>query len=91
MNKFNIRNIEFSTESEENGSISFLDVKISRQDGKFVTSVYRKPTLSGVYTHFDSFIQDKYKFGMVYAIIYRCFRIFSSPQHRSSRLKGSIS
>ena len=40
--------------------MSLLDVEISQVNDKFVTSVYRKPTFSGVYTHFDS-------------IIYRCF------------------
>ena len=35
--------------------MSFLDVQIIREDKTFTTSVYRKPTFSGVYTHFESF------------------------------------
>ena len=35
--------------------MSFLDVNIIREQGKFTTSVYRKPTVSRIYTHFDSF------------------------------------
>ena len=29
-----------------------------RQLGRFVTTVYRKPTISGVYTHFESFFSN---------------------------------
>ena len=42
------------------------------------TSVYCKPTFSEVYTHFDSFLPSTYKFGNVYTLAYRCFRISSS-------------
>ena len=48
--------MSFSFEEEKNGKMSFLDVEISRENGKFVTTVYRKPTFSGVYTHFESFL-----------------------------------
>ena len=58
--------------------MSFLDVNVIREQGKFVTSVYRKPTFSGVYTHFDSFLPDTYKIGMIYTLANRCFRICSS-------------
>ena len=49
-------NMSFLFEEEKNGGMSFLDVKISREKGKFVTTVYPKPTFSGVYTHFESFL-----------------------------------
>ena len=48
-------NMSFSSEQEINDKLSFLDVEVSRQQGKFVTSVYRKSTFRVVYTHFDSF------------------------------------
>ena len=57
--------------------MSFLDLEVSREKGKFVTTVYRKPTFSGVYTHFESFLPTIYKFGMVYTLAYRCFKICS--------------
>ena len=34
----------------------FLDIQIIRQNKTSTTSVYRKPTFSRVYTHFDSFL-----------------------------------
>ena len=42
------KNIKFTSEIEENGSLSFLDITTSRENNKFVTPVYRKPTFSGV-------------------------------------------
>ena len=41
-------NMSFLFEQEINGKMSFLDVEVSQQQGKFVTTVYRKPTISGV-------------------------------------------
>ena len=70
-------NMSCSFEQEKNGKLSFLDIEISREKGKFVTTVYRKPTFSGVYTHFESFLPTIYKFGMGYTLPYRCFKICS--------------
>ena len=39
------QNINFTVEKENVGSFSFLDVKICRKNGKFVTSVFRKLTV----------------------------------------------
>ena len=58
--------------------MSFLDVEISRENDKFTTSVYHKPTFSGVYTHFDSFVPMPFKFGMIFTIIHRCFQLCSN-------------
>ena len=48
----------FTIETEQENKISFLDVSVIRGQGEFITSVYRKPTFSGVYTHFGSFLPD---------------------------------
>ena len=68
--------MSFSFEQEKDGKLSFLD-EVSRQEGHFVTTVYRKTTFTGVYTHFESFLPTIYKFGMIYALVYRCFKICS--------------
>ena len=46
--------------------MSFLDVEISRENGKFVTTVYPKHTFSGVYSHFESFLPSTHKLGVLY-------------------------
>ena len=69
--------MSFSFEQKLHGKLSFLDVEVSRQQGKFVTTVYKKPNFSDVYTHFDSFLLTVYKVGMIYTLAYRCFKICS--------------
>ena len=71
-------NMSFTIETEQNNKISFLDVNVISEQGKFITSVYQKPTFSGVYTHFDSFLPDTWKIGMIYTLGNICFRICSS-------------
>ena len=44
-------NMSITIETEQNSKILFLDVNVIREQGKFITSVYQKPTFSGVYTH----------------------------------------
>ena len=70
-------NISFSHEVERDGKLSFLDANVFREERQFLTNVYRKPTFSGVYTHFESVLPTTYKFRMVYTFPYRCFRICS--------------
>ena len=71
-------NTKFTFEVEKTNNFSFLDVKICRANNRFTTSVFRKPTFSGVFTNFDSFIPISYKYGLVNTLIFRCFKICSS-------------
>ena len=71
------KNISFSFEIEKSGQLPFLDINIFRENGLFVTSVYRKETFSGVYANFTSFLPLDYKFGLVYTLLYRCFSLVS--------------
>ena len=41
-------NMPFTLETEQNNKISFLDVNVICEQGKFMTSVYRKPIFSSV-------------------------------------------
>ena len=71
-------NIKFTSEIEENNCMSFLDIKITRELNSFSTSVYRKPTFSGVFTNFDSFIPLSYKTGLIWSLLYRAFSLCST-------------
>ena len=70
-------NISFTIENEKDNRMTFLDVDIIREKDKFTTSVYRKPTFSGIYTHFDNFLPSSNKIGVLYTLLFRCFRICS--------------
>ena len=65
------KNINFSFETENEKQVSFLDVNVFRENGKFVTNVYRKQTFTGVYTNFSRFIPLEHKFGLVYTLLHR--------------------
>ena len=65
------KHIVFTREIEKNGSFSFLDIKISREN-KFLNLVYRKPTFSGVCTNFESFISKCYKRRL--SKCYKCYK-----------------
>lgn len=72
-------NIEFTCEMEENGTLPFLDLSLCRDNqGRITTSIYRKPTFSGVYTHFDSFMPNAYKYSLFYTLLYRIKRLCST-------------
>ena len=69
--------MKFINEKEVNGSLSFLDVLISRSNKGFTTTVYHKPTFSGVYSNFTSFIADECKHSFIFSLLSRIFSIVS--------------
>ena len=57
--------------------MSFLDIKISRDNNKFTTSVYCKLTFSGAFTNFGSFIPKSYKYNWLFTLLHRAFKLCS--------------
>ena len=55
----------------------FLDVLITRTSNGFKTSVYHKPTFSGVYSNFNSFISKEYKVGLIFTLLFRTYSVVS--------------
>ena len=70
-------NIKFTVEKEQDNVLPFLDVLVKRTDIEFTTGTYRKPTFSGVYSNYRSFIPNEYKFGLVVTLLYRSFELVS--------------
>ena len=62
----------FTSEIEENNSLAFLDVLVTREE-KCCTSLYRKPTFNGLYFNFESFMPISYKKGLIYTILHQAF------------------
>ena len=76
------KNTKFAFEIEENSSLSFLDITITCENNKLVTSVYRKPTFSDVFTNFESFIR-----GLIETLLHRSFRLCSSYKNFHREIK----
>ena len=74
------KNIAFTSEMEQNGSLSFLDIKVSCENNKFVTSVYQKPTFSRVFTNFESLFSKCYKPSLIDTSLYRGFSLCSNME-----------
>ena len=74
------KNMSFSLEIEKNNKLSFLDIEVfcCEKSETFLTSIYRKPTFSGMYTNFKSFIPIKYKYSLISSLLYRVFMICSN-------------
>ena len=82
-------NIKFTSEKEVNRSLPFLDVLISRNKG-FTTTVYHKPTFSGVYSNFNSFMADEYKDNLIFTLLFRIFSIVLEFHEELNYLKNVL-
>ena len=71
-------NIKFTIEKEKNKKVPFLDILNDSSSNKLVTSVYRKPTYTGLLTNYNSFTSPNYKKGLIKTLIDRTFRINST-------------
>ena len=69
--------IRFTSEAESNNTFSFLDINITRENKQFKTSIYRKPTFSGLFTHYESYIDPSYKKSLIFTLLSRCYFICS--------------
>ena len=68
------KTVKFPFEAEHSNNSSYLDVKITPKNKRFVTLIFCKATFSVVFTNYDSFIFDTYKIGLVHALLFRFFK-----------------
>ena len=71
-------NIKFTVEHESEGKLSFLDVQLTRQNNNISTSIYRKPTFTGLGMNFLSFIPIQFKTNAILTLLYRCYHLCSN-------------
>ena len=69
--------ISFTKEVEINNQIPFLDILITKSKAKFLTSLYRKPSFTGQYLHFQSFCTRKRKINLIRTLYHRACMICS--------------
>ena len=80
--------IQFTKEEEVSGVLPFLDVLVTRNNlGIISTSLYRKPTYSGLYLKWESFVPKKYKRGLVNCLVHRAWQICSSYENFHKEIK----
>ena len=69
--------LKFTNETEQNMKLPFLDVLVEKTQAGLITSVYRKPTFSGLYTRFNSFCPLTRKRSLVHILVHRAMKICS--------------
>ena len=75
--------ITFETETEN--CFSFLDIKINGENDRFTTSIFRKPTFSGVFLNYRGFIHDSFKKSLIFTLLFRCYSICSNLEKNTCR------
>ena len=77
-------------ETEKGGRLPFLDVSVIRQSHGFSTTVYRKPTFTGLYLRWNSCAPKSQKIALVKSLSTRAKRLCSS-QYRDDEITQLIS
>ena len=86
LNSFH-HSIKFTFETEKDGVISFLDVRvIKKSDGSFDTDIHRKPTDTNVYINWNAFAPKVWKIGTLKGLIRRAFVICSTEEARNREI-----
>ena len=75
------KNIKFTFEAENLNNFSFLDVKTTCQNKRFVITTFPKDAFSGDFNNNDSFIFDTYNLGLIHTLLFRFFKIHSSMKN----------
>ena len=69
-------NIKFTREVEVNQQLPFLDVTVQKDNGVFITSVFRKTSFTGKGTNYFSDIYEKYKHSAINTLLQRAYCYF---------------
>ena len=79
LNSFD-KNIQFTFEEENDETISFLDILISRKRNDITTAVYQKSTCNDIYLNCNPFAPDTWKRGTLKTLVERVYVICSTDQ-----------
>ena len=71
------QNIKFTSDVEENNTLPFLETYFKHENNMISSSMYRKPTFTGLYSKYDSFTPIIYKKNLVSTLCFRAFKICS--------------
>jgi len=80
-------NIRFTIEHEEHDKLPFLDTCVIRRASRYVTTVYRKATFTGVYLNWTSLTARRYKISLIRCLAERIWRICCDENDRRLQLE----
>ena len=79
--------VQFTYETENNNSTSFLDIGLLRVSENIETRVFRKATNADLPTHWQSFTSLQWKHSTLKSLVYRSYIVCSNEKHLHSELK----
>ena len=79
--------IQFTYETEFKSRLSFLDVVIICNGQSIETCVYRKPTNTGIYIHWNSFAPIQWKRSTLKTLVCHSYFICSNDHYLTLELK----
>lgn len=68
-------NIQFTCEIENNNCLPFLDCVVERNGNRFTTSVYRKPSFTGLGLNFFSWVPMIFKINSIKTLLNRAYTL----------------
>lgn len=71
------KSIKFTYELEKKNSIAFLDVNVKKTNNNLTTTIYRKPTFTGVMLNWNSLTSKRYKINLIGCLLTRAYGICS--------------
>ena len=80
-------NIKFTSEVQSEGKLAFLDSLILNDGGKFSTSVFRKPTFTGLGLNYLSFCPRIFKINSIKTLLHRAYNICSTYELFDQEIK----
>ena len=76
-------NLKFTVEYENNNQLPFLYTLVKRNSYQYFTTLYRKPTFTGVYLNWTSLTSRKYKTGLIKCLMNRIWKICTKDEDRN--------
>ena len=70
--------IQFTRESEVENQLAFLDVHIMKTRKGVETKIFRKPTFTGLYINWQSYVPLKFKKNLLFTLLDRAYKICNS-------------
>ena len=67
--------LSFTIDEEKDNKLLFLDVLVEQRSFAFVTSIYRKPTFTGLYLSWDAFAPKIGKVNLIKCPTFRALKI----------------
>ena len=71
-------NMKFTIELEKDKKLPFLDMLAERGNDRLYSSIYRKPTFSGLGISFFSYCSHKFKINAIKTLLYRAYHLSST-------------